>query len=80
MTKTGYPIVYTGDLMDFITPANLRAAQALVKDTNMMVVAGNHEQAHCVNNVFCPEDYARDPDEIKQIVTGLDTLREITVA
>ena len=58
--ETGYPIVHTGDMMDFITPANLRLCQQLVRDTDMMLVAGNHEQAWCVNNVFCPEDYAQD--------------------
>lgn len=60
VAKTGYPVIHTGDLMDFITPENLRVCRDLVRDTGMMVVAGNHEQAHCVNNVFCPEDYARD--------------------
>lgn len=60
VAKTGYPVIHTGDLMDFITPENLRICRELVQDTGMMVVAGNHEQAHCVNNVFCPEDYARD--------------------
>lgn len=60
VAKTGYPIVHTGDLMDFITPANLRFCREFVRETGMMVVAGNHEQAHCVNNVFCPEDYAGD--------------------
>lgn len=58
--KTGYPIVHTGDIMDFITPENLRICRDLVRDTDMMLVAGNHEQAWCVNNVFCPEDYAQD--------------------
>lgn len=60
VAQTGYPIVHTGDLMDFITPENLRICQDLVRDTDMMLVAGNHEQARCVNNVFCPEDYAQD--------------------
>lgn len=58
--KTGYPIVHTGDIMDFITPENLQVCRDLVRDTHMMLVAGNHEQAWCVNNVFCPEDFAQD--------------------
>lgn len=60
VAETGYPIIHTGDLMDFITPENLRICRDLVRDTDMLVVAGNHEQAWCVNDVFCPEDYAQD--------------------
>lgn len=60
VARTGYPLIHTGDLVDFITPACLRAARDLARDTGMMVVAGNHEQAWCVNDVFCPEDYAED--------------------
>ena len=58
--QTGFPLVHTGDLMDFITPENLRRAGQFARETGMMMVAGNHEQAICVNDVFCPEDYARD--------------------
>ena len=60
VAQTGYPIVHTGDLMDFITPKNLQICRDLVRDTDMMLVAGNHEQAWCVNHVFCPEDFAQD--------------------
>lgn len=60
VAETGYPVVHTGDIMDFITPENLRLCRELIQDTGMMLVAGNHEQAWCVNNVFCPEDYAQD--------------------
>lgn len=60
VARTGYPIIHTGDLIDFITPANLRYCREFVRETGMMMVAGNHEQAHCVNDVFCPEDYRSD--------------------
>lgn len=60
VAETGFPLVHTGDLMDFITPENLRMAELFARETGMMMVAGNHEQAICVNDVFCPEDYAQD--------------------
>ena len=60
--KTGYPLFNTGDLLDFITPENLRIAGEFVKDTNMTMAAGNHEYWHCPNNRFSyddvPETYA----------------------
>ena len=36
--ETGYLLFHTGDMMDFITPANLRAAQQFAEDTNMIMV------------------------------------------
>ncbi|MBQ9132289.1 MAG: hypothetical protein IJX62_07455 [Clostridia bacterium] len=31
--KTGYPLVNTGDMLDFITPENLRLAKELARET-----------------------------------------------
>lgn len=38
--KTGYQLIHTGDLIDFITPENLRVAHKFTKDTKMLLVAG----------------------------------------
>lgn len=54
--KTGYPLVNTGDMLDFITPENLRIAKDFVKETGMMMAAGNHEYWHCPNNRFHYDD------------------------
>lgn len=54
--KTGYTIVGTGDLLDFITPAAIRAVNNLIRETDMMVVAGNHEFLHCYKNRFHYDD------------------------
>lgn len=58
--KTGYPLIHTGDLIDFITPENLRVAQQFAKDTHMLLTAGNHELHTCPNNVFCEADFTKD--------------------
>ena len=54
--KNNYPIVNTGDLLDFITPENLRIAKDLLQSTDMMFVAGNHEYWECPNNRFHFDD------------------------
>jgi len=54
--KTGYPLFNTGDMLDFITPENLRIAQKFAEDTGMIFVAGNHEYWHCPNNRFSYDD------------------------
>ncbi len=54
--KTKYPIINTGDMLDFITPENLRIAKDLLESTDMMFVAGNHEYWHCPNNRFHYDD------------------------
>ena len=54
--KTGYPLFNTGDMLDFITPENLRITKEFEKDTGMILVAGNHEYWHCENNRFSFDD------------------------
>lgn len=41
--KEGFPILCTGDLIDFVSDANLKAAEIFMKETNALFVAGNHE-------------------------------------
>ena len=70
--KTGYPLFNTGDMLDFITPENLRIAAKFAKDTDMIVVAGNHEYWHCHNDRFHYDDVA------KTYETRLDSLAAVS--
>ena len=76
VAKTGYPIIHTGDLMDFNTPANRRFCREFVRETGMMLAAGNHEQAICVNDVFCPEDFKGDLDCREETLDDVQTYFE----
>ncbi len=58
--QTGYPLVHTGDLVDFLTPENLAAAKDFAEQTDLLFVAGNHEIHTCPNNVFCEADFTED--------------------
>ena len=73
--KTGYPVINTGDMLDFITPENIRIARKLVEDTDMMMAAGNHEYWHCPNNRFSyddvPETYAGKNRSLAEVERGL---------
>jgi len=75
--KTGYPLVNTGDMLDFITPENLRIAREFVKDTGMIMAAGNHEYWHCPNNRFSyddvPETYAAKNDSLALVEKAIGT-------
>lgn len=54
--ETGYPLFNTGDMLDFITPENLRITQRFAEETNMIFVTGNHEYWHCEKNRFSYDD------------------------
>ena len=54
--KTGYILVNTGDMVDFITPETLRISKSFIEETNMIFVTGNHEFWHCERNCFDPND------------------------
>lgn len=41
--KTGYPILHTGDLIDFVSVANLERVEKFVSDYDVFATAGNHE-------------------------------------
>lgn len=76
VAETGHPIIHTGDLMDFNTPANRRFCREFVRETGMMLAAGNHEQAICVNDVFCPEDFKGDLDCREETLDDVQTYFE----
>ena len=54
--KTGYLLVNTGDMLDFITPENIRLTKEFVDETIMMMAAGNHEYWRCHNDRFHFDD------------------------
>ena len=54
--KTGYPLINTGDMLDFVTPENLRIARQFAADTGMMMATGNHEYWRCFNDRFAYDD------------------------
>jgi hypothetical protein len=41
--KEGLPIFHTGDLLDFVSWANLDAARAFAEENDLFMAAGNHE-------------------------------------
>lgn len=41
--ETGAPVIYTGDLIDFVSEANLEAAKDFAESTDCFMTAGNHE-------------------------------------
>ena len=54
--KTGCMLINTGDMLDVITPENIRIAKDFIEATDMIMVAGNHEYWHCENNRFHFDD------------------------
>jgi predicted MPP superfamily phosphohydrolase len=75
--KTGYPLFNTGDMLDFITPENLRIAREFAQDTGMIMAAGNHEYWHCPNDRFSyddvPETYAAKNASLAEVADALGT-------
>lgn len=73
--KTGYPLINTGDMLDFITPENLRIAKEFVSNTNMMMASGNHEYWYCPNDRFhyddVPETYDAKDASLKKVSEAL---------
>lgn len=51
------PILYTGDLIDFVSHKNLETAQSLLKDTDYFMAVGNHEFSLYVGEAFEDEAY-----------------------
>jgi len=56
VAKTGYSLFNTGDMLDFITPENIRVAREFAEATGMVSAAGNHEYWHCPKNRFSFDD------------------------
>lgn len=51
------PIVYTGDLCDFVSQANLEAVRDFNESHDLFAVAGNHEFSLYVGEAWEDEDY-----------------------
>lgn len=73
VAQTGATLVHTGDLVDFLTPENLRVAERFAKDTGLWMVAGNHEIHRCPNNVFCEVDFTEDLRCQEDILGGVQS-------
>jgi len=58
--KTGYPLIHTGDFVDFITPENLKVAKKFADETEMLMVPGNHELLYCTGNDFITDECLAD--------------------
>ena len=43
--EMGLPILHTGDIIDFVSVANLEAAKAFTEENDLFMAAGNHEFA-----------------------------------
>lgn len=50
-------IVHTGDLIDFVSEANLEAAKKFISETNCLMIAGNHEFSQYVGEAVEDENY-----------------------
>ncbi len=57
VAETGYPLVHTGDLIDFTSHANFTKAEKFIKDTNCFFAVGNHEFSQYVGEAFEDEAY-----------------------
>ncbi len=73
--ETGYPLVNTGDMLDFITPENLRVTREFAEKTDMMLATGNHEYWHCPKNRFSfddvPETYEKKNESLALVGAGV---------
>ncbi len=55
--ENGLFILYTGDLIDFVSRANLERAKRFVDDNRVLFIAGNHEFSLCVGEAWEDEAY-----------------------
>ncbi len=55
--KNGFTIIHTGDLIDFVSEANLDRAKKFIDDNSVLYVAGNHEYSLYVGEAFEDEAY-----------------------
>lgn len=53
----GIPILHTGDLIDFVSEANLDAAKRFAAENDVLFTAGNHEFSLYVGEAFEDEAY-----------------------
>ena len=65
------PIFHTGDLIDFVSEANLDYARNLLKDADVFVAAGNHEFSQYVGEAWEDEAYkAQSFERVKAAFPG----------
>jgi len=55
--ETGHLIIHTGDLLDFVSEANLDRAKAFVTENDVFFAAGNHEFSQYVGEAWEDEAY-----------------------
>ncbi len=55
--ETGYPIIHTGDLIDFVSEANLDRAKDFIDNHECFFAAGNHEFSLYVGEAWEDEAY-----------------------
>ncbi len=55
--KCNMPIVHTGDLIDFVSEANLDRAKKFIDENDVFFIAGNHEFSLYVGEAFEDEAY-----------------------
>ena len=55
--EQGIPILHTGDLIDFVSAANLDAAKRFMDENDVLFIAGNHEFSLYVGEAFEDEAY-----------------------
>lgn len=55
--KEGLPIFHTGDLIDFVSHANLKAAKKFAEENDLFLAAGNHEFSQYVGEAEEDADY-----------------------
>ncbi len=53
----GFTIIHTGDLIDFVSEANLERAKSFIDENDILFVAGNHEYSLYVGEAFEDEAY-----------------------
>ena len=82
--KTGSKIVHTGDLIDFVSAANLDRAKKFIDNNDVLFIAGNHEFSLYVGEAFEDEAYREQslsyvqsyfPDNIRfnsKIINGVN--------
>ena len=75
VAETGYPLFNTGDMLDFITPENIRVAREFAEATGMTMAAGNHEYWYCPKNRFSfddvPETYENKNQSLRAVEAEL---------
>ena len=65
------PVFHTGDLIDFVSEANLDYARNLLKDADVFVAAGNHEFSQYVGETWEDEAYkAQSFEHVKAAFPG----------